>query len=90
MIETVAVAPGLPQVARYLAEKGYRIMEYGRHTRGVDAVVYLRTDQQRMVSAAMSPPGHSGFPGVLLIDGYGKTPDQIHEILRRGTYEPLW
>jgi|GEM_PF-7076501 len=90
MIETVAVAPGLPQVARYLTQKGYRVTEYGRHTPGVDAVVYLRTDQPRMVSAAMQPPGQSGFPGVLLIDGYGKTPDQIHEILRRGSYEPLW
>ena len=90
MIETVAVAPGLPRVARYLAGKGYRVMEYGRHTQGVDAVVYLRTDQRRMVSAAMSSPGNSGFPGVLLIDGYGKTPEMIHEILRRGTYEPLW
>ena len=90
MIQTVAVAPGLPLVARYLAGKGYRVIEYGRHSQGVDAVVYLHTDQRRMVSAAMAPPGRSGFPGVLLIDGYGKTPDQIHEILRRGSYEPLW
>jgi hypothetical protein len=90
MIDTVAVAPGLPQVASYLAGKGYQIIEYGQHTQGVDAVVYLRGDQPRMVSTTMSSSGNSGFPGVLLIDGYGKTPEMIHDILRRGTYEPLW
>jgi hypothetical protein len=90
MIETVAVAPGLAHVARYLAEKGYRVVEYGRQGQGVDAVVYQSTDHRGMVSAAAPSLGHSGFPGVLLIDGYGKTPHQIHEILRRGTYEPLW
>lgn len=90
MIETVAVAPGLEGIARYLAQQGYTVMEYGRHTQGVDAVVYRHTDQHNLVSSAMSYSGSSGFPGVLLVDGYGKTPAQVHEILRRGAYEPLW
>ncbi len=90
MLVPVAVAPGLNGVARYLARKGYKVVEYGQHTQGVDAVVYLHTDQPNLVSSALPGTGKSGFPGVLLVDGYGKTPAQVHEILWRGSYEPLW
>ncbi|MGI6702610.1 MAG: YkuS family protein [Clostridia bacterium] len=84
MRKTIAVDGRFQNLIEDLKDRGYEVVDlYGPHT-GVDACIYH--DGIRDFHNADS----YNNTAVLMIDGKGKTVDEIEAILQRGVYSSLF
>lgn len=84
MGKTVAVDSRLEKLAIGLERKGYRVVDLYGGTMGVEACIYYNGIRD------FHNDDISGGRRVLMIDGKGKTVEDIDEIIRNGVYSSLF
>lgn len=83
----VAVTKGMHDVEKGLLQLGYEVVEYGRYTMPIDAVVYYGS---HLDSAQMTRSNFGGNTGILMINATNKSIQDIDNCLKRRTYTPLF
>ena len=84
MAKTIAVDSRFQDLIEALKARGYKVVDlYGGHT-GVEACIYY--DGIRDFHNA----DYSRRTGVLMIDGKGRSVDDIETILQKGVYSSLF
>jgi hypothetical protein len=79
----VAYQEGLEYLADTLLQHGFTPVAY-ENSRYADALIYY----EEASGLLNKLPGNTGR--LLLINAYGKSPEQIVDILKRRTYTPLF
>ncbi len=82
----IAVENGLESIKSYFYKKGYNIVELNNSH--IDAVIYLRSiNLSQSISNSMS--SHNKV-GILMINAYQKSNEEIERILKSRLYSPLF
>jgi len=95
MKRVVALEEGLEDIREYLQDKGFHVVDWGKGSFQVDAVVYrnsplseIKTEAIMSESDPMYFADRDSF-GVLLVNAQNKTPHEIYEIIKNRIYEPI-
>ena len=84
---TVAIQPGLENLANALRGYGFDVVDYENYPYPVDALVYVGSGIMQNISLCSTV--HNPY-GIFLVNAYGKSAEDIADILNRRTYTPLF
>ena len=87
---TIAISPGLSGMAAQLRERGYNVVEYGRYSFPIDALVYLGGAGDYNVFTDTHLRSASRHFGILMVNAENKTVDEVDSALKRRLYSPLF
>lgn len=83
----IAVQDGLEKLAREISKYGIKTLMCSECECAVDAFIYIGEHMPTLQSVSAST-AQSG--GVFMINAYGKSAEEIVDILNRRTYTPLF
>lgn len=96
-VTTIALTKSLAHLKYELENLGYNVLFEDEINSPVDVFIYLYDDQRSLYSTTQkldsavssSYPDHE-YHGTLLIDGMGKTIDEIKYIIENRVYSPIF
>ncbi|NMA82666.1 MAG: hypothetical protein GX962_02235 [Epulopiscium sp.] len=95
----IGIQRGLDQLKEQLKERGYYIVEVDQYRHPIDAYVYTATQADgilenlavtNQVYTGPEPYDSQSSMGVLMVNAYNKTVEEIEQILRERVYTPLF
>ncbi len=94
----VGIQKGLEELKKQLQNKGYYVVEVEKYKHPIDAYVYIGTRAEGVIEGlSITNQFYTGMEsreskglGVLMINAYNKTIEEIEQILQDRVYTPLF